>query len=113
MSREASGLRAWALQRLTAIYLGLYLLLLSAVLVSAPPGSSADWNVLLAGPWTSLATLLLIVSLLLHAWVGVRDILIDYVKPVGIKLPLLALVIGYLAVCGLWAAQIILSAGAA
>ena len=35
-----------------------------------------------------VATLLFVVSLAWHAWVGVRDILMDYVKPDGLRLAL-------------------------
>ena len=111
MSREASGLRAWYLQRLTAIYLGLYLVAFLVMLVTYPPQSHTDWVAWLAGPFSSLATMLLVLSLLLHAWIGVRDVLIDYVKPIAIKLVMLSLFLLYLVACGLWAARILLTSG--
>jgi succinate dehydrogenase / fumarate reductase membrane anchor subunit len=53
------------------------------------------------------ATLLFVVSLLYHAWVGVRNIFMDYIKPVGLRLTLHVLVILALAWYGAWAVQIL------
>lgn len=111
MSREASGLRAWSLQRLTAIYLGIYLVVFFAMLIVSAPANHVDWTAWLAGPLSSLATMLLVLSLLLHAWIGVRDVLIDYVKPIAIKATLLSFILLYLVGCGLWAAKILLAGG--
>ena len=111
MSREASGLRAWYLQRLTALYLGVYLICLLGILLFSPPQNRGDWVDWLAGPFGSLASMLFVLSLLLHAWIGVRDVLIDYVKPLAVKLALLSLVLLYMVACGLWAAGILLGKG--
>jgi succinate dehydrogenase / fumarate reductase membrane anchor subunit len=44
---------------------------------------------------------------LLHAWVGMRDILMDYIKPTGLRLALEVLVILVLVGCAGWAVQIL------
>jgi succinate dehydrogenase / fumarate reductase membrane anchor subunit len=82
------GLTAWLLQRLTAVVMIAYTLLLGAILLAAPPATYADWKGLFAGPFVRLATMLFFLALLYHAWVGVRDIIMDYVKPTGIRLAL-------------------------
>lgn len=105
MSRKASGLKAWVLQRATAIYIGLFTLALLGVLLFDPPHGYAQWRDGFADPLIGIATLVYIVSILLHAWVGVRDVLIDYVKPLGLRVTLLALVVLGLLACGLWASQ--------
>ncbi|MET0106294.1 MAG: succinate dehydrogenase, hydrophobic membrane anchor protein [Sedimenticola sp.] len=91
MSRQASGLRAWALQRISAVYLGLYILYFLGVLIICPPDSYEAWKAWVGDPWGSMAMLLFFSSLLLHAWVGVRDVLIDYVHPMMIRVTLLTL----------------------
>jgi succinate dehydrogenase / fumarate reductase membrane anchor subunit len=107
MSRQASGLRAWALQRITAIYLGLYVIYL---LIHAISGGVADyegWRAWVTEPWVAIGLLLFVVALLIHAWVGIRDVLIDYVHPLGIRVLLLSLfAIGFIA-SGLWVVQAI------
>jgi succinate dehydrogenase / fumarate reductase membrane anchor subunit len=86
------GLSAWLLQRLTAVVMVAYTLLMAAILLACPPASYADWKGLFSGPFVRLATMLFFLALLYHAWVGVRDIIMDYVKPTGIRLALQTLV---------------------
>ena len=105
MSRKASGLKAWVLQRATAIYIGLFSIVLLAVLLFDPPRDYAQWRDWFADPLIGITTLVYVVAILLHAWVGIRDILIDYVKPLGLRVTLLALVALGLLACGLWASQ--------
>ena len=105
MSRKASGLKAWAIQRLTALYVGLFSLYLIAVLLFAAPVDYVAWKAWLGGPVVSVALLLYVASVLMHAWIGVRDVLIDYVHPIAARATLLGLVALSLFAMGLWAAQ--------
>ena len=86
------GLAAWLLQRLTAVVMAAYTVFLLALLLWYPPASHADWKSLFSGAFVRLATMLFFLALLYHAWVGVRDIIMDYVKPTGLRLGLQALV---------------------
>lgn len=86
------GLGAWLMQRLTAVVMVAYTLLMAGILLWCPPASHADWKGLFSGSFVRLATMLFFLALLYHAWVGVRDIVMDYVKPTGIRLALQALV---------------------
>jgi succinate dehydrogenase / fumarate reductase membrane anchor subunit len=57
--------------------------------------------------------LLFVVALLIHAWVGIRDVLIDYVHPIMARVTLLSLfAIGFVG-CGLWFAKAIFLASVA
>jgi len=105
MSRKLSGLRAWVLQRATAIYIGLFSVVIALVLLISPPADYEQWRDWFADPLVGIATLVFIVSILLHAWVGIRDILIDYIKPLWLRLTLMALVALGLLTWGLWASQ--------
>lgn len=113
MSRKASGLKAWAIQRLTAIYVGLFALYLLSVLLFAVPADYPAWQAWLGGPVVSVALLLFVVSVLMHAWIGLRDILIDYVRPIAIRATLLGLIALTLIALGLWAAQTLIVASIA
>jgi len=86
------GLSAWLMQRLTAVVMVAYTLLVAGILLACPPATYADWKGLFSGPFLRLATMLFFLALLYHAWVGVRDIIMDYVKPTGVRLALQALV---------------------
>lgn len=102
MTRAAQGLRAWLLQRFTAIYLAVFFLYVLFHFVSAPPAGYRQWLGWVAQPVTSIAAMVFVLALLLHAWVGVRDVLIDYVHAVWIRLSLMALVGLLLLGSGLW-----------
>lgn len=110
MSRKASGLKAWAIQRLTAAYIALFTLYLLIVLLSAVPTDYEAWRAWLGGPVVSVATLLFVASVLMHAWIGVRDVLIDYVHPIAIRATLLGTIALALVAMGLWSAQALILA---
>jgi succinate dehydrogenase / fumarate reductase membrane anchor subunit len=105
MSRRASGLKAWVVQRVTAVYLGLFGLYLALYFALAPPADHAALAAWAGSPWVALGLLVFIPILLAHAWVGIRDVLIDYAKPFGVRLTLLALIALVLLASGLWALQ--------
>jgi len=101
------GMRDWLAQRITAALMAVYSVILLAALVSSAPITYAVWTELFAQGWMRVATLLFAASLAWHAWVGVRDILMDYVKPTGLRLALqvavLLTIAGYLG----WTVQIL------
>ena len=101
------GIGGWLIQRLSAVVMAVYTVILAIALFMYPPRDHASWKALFAMGWMRVATLLFFASLLLHAWVGMRDILMDYVKPTGWRLTLEVAVILVLVVYGGWAAQIL------
>ncbi len=103
-----SGLRGWLLQRATALIMALYSLLLLGLLLKHPPVTAEIWQALFAPVWMRLATILFLFSLYLHAWLGVRDILKDYVQPPKIRAALQATVVLALMVYGVWTVIILL-----
>ncbi|MBK5968318.1 MULTISPECIES: succinate dehydrogenase, hydrophobic membrane anchor protein [Thiorhodovibrio] len=112
MSRQASGLKAWFIQRLSAVYIALFGSYLIIRIVLAPPPAYADFLAWLSTPPAALGILLYIPLLLAHAWVGLRDVLIDYIKPSSLRLGLLGFFAFVLLGSGLWAAQAVLLARA-
>lgn len=82
------GLRDWLAQRITAVIMAIYSVIAVVVLISSKSITYAVWRDLFAQGWMRVATLLFAVSLAWHAWVGVRDILMDYIKPDGLRLSL-------------------------
>jgi succinate dehydrogenase / fumarate reductase, membrane anchor subunit len=105
-----SGMGAWLWQRLTALYLGLYVLVLLLSLVfSGGPGARA-WQAAMGQPLVLLATALFLGAWLLHAWIGLRDVVVDYVHPFAVRLAVLAVVAVFLLVCGAWGTYILIQA---
>ena len=82
------GLTDWLLQRLTAVLMATYTLLLLGIVLWNSGIDYALWRALFANAAFLLASFLFMVALLYHAWIGVRDIYMDYVKPVGVRLTL-------------------------
>ena len=101
------GLKDWLAQRVTAIVLVVYTLLWLAIAVDHGGIDYPLWRGLFANGAFELATFLFMVALLYHAWIGVRDIYMDYVKPVGVRLALhfatAAILVAYLG----WTIQIL------
>ena len=101
------GLRDWLAQRITAVIMAGYTLIVGSVLMFGQPISYAVWRDLFSHGWMRVATLLFAFSLAWHAWVGMRDILMDYIKPTALRLTLeiltLVLLAGYLG----WTIQVL------
>ena len=94
------GLKDWLVQRVTAVLMALYTLLVLAIALWNGGIDHALWKSLFASGVFRLASFLFMVALLYHAWIGVRDIFMDYVKPVGLRLALevatVAVLVAYL-----------------
>jgi succinate dehydrogenase / fumarate reductase membrane anchor subunit len=102
-----TGTGAWLVQRATALILALSLPLLTGRAVLAWPFDHAGWQALFEPAWVRVALLFTAFALALHAWVGMRDILMDYVKPIALRLALYLWVITTLAGNVLWLASIL------
>ena len=103
------GLKDWLAQRVTAIVLAVYTVVLGVVLLAQPELSYGTWAGLFASGWMRVLTLLALLSLFWHAWIGVRDIFMDYIKPTGVRLFLLVCTIVALVAYALWAVNILWS----
>jgi succinate dehydrogenase / fumarate reductase membrane anchor subunit len=101
------GLGDWLLQRLTAIVMALYAIVFAACVLMHPLSTYSDWKALFSGAFFRVATMFFFASLLYHAWVGMRDIVMDYVKPTAIRLGLETVVGGVLLLYAIWAASIL------
>jgi len=101
------GMRDWLSQRVTAGLMALFtIVLLVQVLFGGPLGYDR-WAAIFSAQWVKVLTFVVIVALGWHAWVGVRDIWMDYVKPVGVRLLLQVFTIVWLVGCSGWAVQVL------
>lgn len=101
------GLRGWLIQRASAVVMAAYALFIAGwVLWNAPVGHGA-WTSLFSGDAMRSFTLLALLSMFYHAWVGVRDIVMDYVKPAFVRLVIHVLVILTLILYAIWSVQIL------
>ncbi|WP_374354791.1 succinate dehydrogenase, hydrophobic membrane anchor protein [Limnohabitans sp.] len=102
------GFRDWLAQRVTAGLMALFtVLLLAQVIFTSGPIGYEQWAGIFASQWMKFLTFAVIVALLWHVWVGVRDIWMDYIKPVGVRLVLHVFTIVWLTGCAGWAVQVL------
>jgi succinate dehydrogenase / fumarate reductase, membrane anchor subunit len=80
------GLGSWLAQRITAVIIAVYSVILLVMFMTGRPISYGVWKDLFAQGWMRVATLVAAVAVAWHAWVGVRDILMDYVPHDGLRL---------------------------
>jgi succinate dehydrogenase / fumarate reductase, membrane anchor subunit len=101
------GLRDWLAQRVTAVLMALFTVVL-LVQVLMPGALGYDrWAAIFSQQWMKLLTFVTILSLAYHAWVGMRDIWMDYIQPVSIRLVLQVFTIVWLLGCAGWAIQVL------
>jgi len=102
MSRYRGGLRSWVWQRISAVYLALFTFSLLALFLFAPPQDYQAWKNVLQQPLVSVAFLLFVMALLVHAWVGARDVLMDYIHSNALLAFLSLLLASLLISCAGW-----------
>jgi succinate dehydrogenase / fumarate reductase, membrane anchor subunit len=100
------GLKDWLVQRVTALVMAVYTLLFAGILLVCTPSDFRSWRALFEPQWMRLATLVFLLSLFWHAWIGMRDILMDYVKSTLLRLALQIVIALLLVAYAGWAIQI-------
>ena len=102
------GLRDWLSQRVTAGLMALFtLLVLAQVLFTRGPIGYDKWAGIFAAQWMKVLTFTVIAALLYHVWVGMRDVWMDYIKPMWLRLLLQVATIVWLVGCVGWAVQVL------
>ena len=102
------GLRDWLAQRITAALMALFtLIVLAQILFTRGPIGYDKWAGMFSAQWMKVLTFTVIIAMLYHVWVGMRDIWMDYVKQVGLRLGLQVLTIVWLIACAGWAIQVL------
>jgi len=103
-----SGLNAWVLQRASAVYLLFFTLAMPVYIYYSGVDSYDTWHGLILSPVISISWILFFASLLAHAWVGIRDVVVDYVHSFKIRLIVLSVIAVYLMVMIFWVLRLLL-----
>ncbi|MRW85813.1 succinate dehydrogenase, hydrophobic membrane anchor protein [Pseudoduganella sp. FT26W] len=103
------GMRDWLAQRVTAVLMVLYTATLLIAFLTGQNFTYEGWAGLFAQQWFKLVSAVTLIGLFYHAWVGMRDVWMDYVKPVGLRLTLQMATVAWLIGCAVWSIQIIWS----
>jgi len=105
--RASSGLQVWLVQRLSAIYLLFFLFYLTYFFVVNAPLNYQTWYTWVVMPFNRIIITVFFLAFIVHGWVGARDVILDYVKPLALKFTLLSVVILLCLSFGFWALFVI------
>ncbi len=100
------GVAGFIGQRVTSIVLMLWVLFVGVSMLLRPL-SYDTWAAFFAPLWIKVITLIALFSLLYHAWIGMRNIWMDYISPVWARLSLQTITVLWLVACGVWSVQIL------
>ena len=106
MRKVVTGLRAWLVQRISAVYMLLFIVFFLVRLAVDAPRSYAAWHSWVTSSSMGVATGVFFAALLAHVWIGARDVIMDYVRPAALRVSVLTLLAFGLTATGLWVAQI-------
>ena len=102
------GVRDWLSQRVTAVLMALFtLIVLGQMIFNKGTMGYEKWAGIFSSQWMKTLTFVVIVAMLYHVWVGMRDIWMDYIQPVGIRLLMQVFTIVWLVACAGWAIQVL------
>ncbi|MDH2918656.1 MAG: succinate dehydrogenase, hydrophobic membrane anchor protein [Sideroxydans sp.] len=101
------GLRDWLIQRISALVMVIYSVSLVGYLLLQDNFSYDVWTGIFANLAMRTFSLLFLLALFYHAWIGIRDIVMDYIKPASIRLVIHTLVVLALIVYTIWSVQIL------
>ena len=96
------GLRPWMIQRISAVVIALYTIYLFGYWLIDNPFNQQDWHAWVASPFNNISLGLFLIAILWHAWIGVRDIILDYVPNVVGRLIVLSVIAATIIGSGLW-----------
>ena len=96
------GLRPWIIQRISAVFIAVFIIYVFLVIMINSPLNVHDWANWVSIPYNNIFFGLFLVAVLWHAWIGVRDIVLDYVPNVVGRLLVLTLVGCTIIGSGLW-----------
>ena len=103
------GVKDWLAQRVTAIVMAVYTVILLVAFLTGQNFTYEGWAGLFSRQWFKLFSLVSFLALYYHAWVGIRDIWLDYVNSAGLRLFLMLASIFWLLACAAWTVQILWS----
>jgi succinate dehydrogenase / fumarate reductase, membrane anchor subunit len=102
------GTRDWLSQRITAALMAAFTLVVLGQIIFTKGAIGYDlWAGIFSTQWMKFLTFAVLVALLWHIWVGMRDILMDYIKPIGTRLVLQVFAIAWLVACTGWGIQVL------
>lgn len=107
MNSRGDGIRSWLIQRISAIFIALYLVYLLISVACFEQVDYASWHTWVSLTANKILMVLFFLSLLLHAWVGIRDVVLDYLHGFTMRFIALTAIIGSMLAMAIWLLLII------
>lgn len=109
MGVNQKGLHDWIIQRTSAIVMACYIIYLAVFFAIHPQVDFAMWQTLYSHVLMQVATMIVLLSMMWHAWIGVWTVCTDYIKCPIARLTIEALVMLTLVSCFFWGIYILWS----
>lgn len=106
-SLTGNGLKDWLIQRVTAVYFAVFSFFVIGFLIAHPDLSFATWHELFSNIWMKLAFIIALITLSLHAWVGIWTVTTDYMKSTFLRVSVQMLVVLWLLGQFIWGIMIL------
>ena len=101
------GWQDWLAQRVTAVIMVLFSVVIIGFFMIKGSANYGDWKELFRSQFFRILALLFFLSVYYHAWIGIKDVLMDYIKPAGLRVSLQVTVLLFLLACSIWSVTII------
>lgn len=108
-SYSGNGVRDWLVQRVSAVVLAAYTLFLLGFVLLNPYLDYITWGSLFSHTSMKIFSLLTLLSLIGHAWIGIWTVITDYVNPYPLRLIVQVLVVLLLLTYLVWGVNILWS----
>jgi len=102
-----TGLQDWLIQRISAIFMALYTILMVTVWICMPENDIAAWERVMSMKAMRIVTFLAILSLVAHVWVGLWTVTTDYLKVTFIRMLVQIILYTVLLLYIIWSIQIL------
>lgn len=96
------GLRPWVIQRVSAVYMVLFFIYVAYCYMAADTIGYEAWKNWLFTPFNTTVVGIFIIAVLFHAWIGIRDVVLDYIHNILLRIFALGILLGVLIGSALW-----------
>jgi succinate dehydrogenase / fumarate reductase membrane anchor subunit len=84
-SLSRNGLSDWMIQRVSAVVLGLYAVVMAGYFATSGDINYFQWYQFMMSTPMKIFSMLAFISLAAHAWIGLWTIATDYIKPTAAR----------------------------
>jgi len=108
--RQVSGLGSWIWQRISALFLASFLIYFVASFILIDQINFDQWRQWNTQPMNSILLFIGFIMITIHAWIGIKDVIMDYVHHVVARAIVMMLFAFMLIICLVWASQTLIMA---